>query len=270
MRWWIAAVLLIGCSKKAQEAPPAAVIAVTKTPADAAAIVSVSVTPAAHHAATPEASWPRLEKPPVGTTALYGPYQALDEFCAEIKASTQCEWAQEPGEGPFLSIAHVKVEAPETGEQSEDPVKDAREHIAIRTAAGWFAMPSVAYVGNQSGWSATAKLVDQRLVLSYDYEARTHGRWAEDYENGVIVCGITSKNVVACTDQIPTVSYSTETESRDDPQGLTTAKFACHAELKADHLIISEGAGKGIPKPRRPACKTLAYAGDQPITFPQD
>jgi hypothetical protein len=267
MRWsMIAMVVLVGCSKKTPDVPAAIVNAVAKPPADAVSAIA----PLVHRAATPDAAWAHLEKPPIETKPLFGPYKTLDALCADIKAPTQCEFGKEAVGGPFLEIALAKVELPDTGAENEDPVTGAREHVAIRTAAGWFAMPHVADVGNQSGWTASAKRVDQRLVLEYEYEARTHGRWAEDYENGVIVCAVTSQSAVACTDQIPTVSFSTDTASRDDPQGVTTAKLACHAELEADHLIISEGAGKDIPKPKPPACAGLTYGGDHPITFPTD
>ena len=217
--------------------------------------------------------WPDAEAA-FDALALQGPFPSTAAICAAFAIPNgRCETEAISGVAtPFLEAAVLVTDNVEPPTDPNDPRGGwANASLALRTTAGWFLAAHVGFRANYTNWRPTATMVGERVVIAYESEEATEGRWGSENESGIIACGAAASGKVACTPKVASESYTAETEDREDPSGKITVAFRCAVSLAAgDHLVVTEIAKGTEGHPPVPgACAKRPYWGDHVVAFPR-
>ena len=217
--------------------------------------------------------WPDAEAA-VDALALQGPFPSTAAICTAFAIPNgRCETEAISGVAtPFLEAAVLVTDNVEPPTDPNDPRGGwANASLALRTTAGWFLAAHVGFRANYTNWRPTATMVGERVVIAYESEEATEGRWGSENESGIIACGAAASGKVACTPKVASESYTAETEDREDPSGKITVAFRCAVSLAAgDHLVVTEIAKGTEGHPPVPgACAKRPYWGDHVVAFPR-
>ena len=218
-------------------------------------------------------AWPSLAGADIVAIALPGPYRELARVCSALgrDAPDTCETREldELDRSP-LQLGSVRTWEPQA---SDSDMPERHDHVAVHASAGWFVMPAFAETGNRySGFSVEPELAGDALVLRYTYDLATSGRFANEVEDGIVVCKAVDR-AVACTPKIATHKRSSQMDtSAPDWPSSTQVELACTASYANGAITIAATA----MDPDAPelwsesaanACTALAYAGVHRVTF---
>jgi hypothetical protein len=213
--------------------------------------VTVYVQPA--HARELRVPWDTAFGDDITAHPPVGPFPDLSAVCAALdtKESRDRFEGCHPGErdllegdGPFLRIGEVAVWEPTAPYAM--PVRTV--HLAVQTRAGWYVLPAIGDTGNRySGLSFDPARAGSGLVITYQSDMSTAGRFASRVEEGIIACEVTA-GAVACTPMIPAHKYSPQinTQAPGWPSS-TTVELACTVAYHDRAVTIAP-----MPKPARP------------------
>ncbi len=206
--------------------------------------------------------WPEATGKDLAGTVPLGPFAALDDVCkARKKSGDDCKVEEQDVEsGPFAKVASIRVmEAPD----NNDNGGTTTEYAAVKAAAGWYVMPFTNLtLLNESGFNVTARPGSDAAVVEYH---RSEGnRHSYDEENGIVACKPV-RGAVSCTPRIP-LQKRNWSDPNVDVQLACVASYADGA-LTLDAMPKPAESDSGWTAKAAEQCKTLPYAGKQPIAF---
>jgi hypothetical protein len=238
MKHWLVIVGMLGCGGAAPHVAAPAPIANTR-PATKRSVVALTD------------DWP--SQPDAGAIVARtpaGPFPSLSAVCAALDRKESedryegCHGLEndELGGGPFVRTGEVTTWEP-LEHDYDMPVR--LEYFALQTRAGWYVLPKLGDTGNRySSLFVQADRAGSGLLLHYQYDLATAGRFASTVEEGVIACEVVA-GAAACTPKIATHTYSSSMEtSQPDWPVQTNVMSACTASYAKGAITIAP-----MPKP---------------------
>ena len=287
--WRVVAWMAVVAASCGAPAPPVATPAVRAAPvATAPARARPERTPL-----TLADTWPALSDSPVvasdagrGTIVavpLAGAYAKLDDVCAALTdgsddgsddESPTCTSNEDTpiGAGPITALGWVRVWV-SASPPNTYAAPDARmNHLAVQARGRWYLMPSFADTGNRyASFFYQGEIVGDVLVVRYQIETPTAGRFAGDTERGVVACKYVA-GAVACTPKVVTGQYSQSMDtSQPDWPTTTTVFLACTATFANGALTLAPAAAAEPDEPPEAwtadAAARCSGEAPLPITF---